>query len=162
MPDYNCDEVVDPDSFHEYKIELQANEMPEGKIYLKGSVINWLECVLPEAESRRRRMVLPYLQIAELIKRVIVGDSIETDSEDAEVKPISEEKYGLFELRTKDVRIVGWFTQRRIFVGAIGFLRDNAADLGDFEEIKNKVFKAREAAPARFRKFVKGGLRDVI
>jgi hypothetical protein len=154
------DVLANRDAVIRISVGLEPADQILRNLYGSPSFIEWLDNGLPALTSRKRRRDLePDEQIDTLFRTFITGGRLYHPENLACLIPQS---HGIWEMRTPDVRIFGWFVVKDSFVAVSG---------GDATEIKkNKLYNSHIKDALRFRrtldltepKFITGTIHDVI
>jgi hypothetical protein len=96
--------------------ELDPPQQEFRRIYLGPKLRDWIEHVLPTLESDRGIEIAPLGQFDELISVFCSGETL---TYGWQFKPLNYVENGIWELKTADLRIFGWFSQKDCFVGVI-------------------------------------------
>lgn len=83
--------------------------------------VNDLE-VLKGAERKRGRNLSPYEQVDQVLYEYVIGRPMAYDLNRKKLEP---QAHHVWEFKTQDVRLVGWFVKRANFVIVRGELKDN-------------------------------------
>lgn len=79
-----------------------------------------------------------------------------------QIKLVSTEAEGIFEFRTTDTRLVGWFAFKDVFIGVEAFLKADLGALGGMKVVKGRVFAARASLDLDPPKHVGGSYASVL
>jgi hypothetical protein len=96
--------------------ELPPTQQELRRIYLGPKLVAWITDVLPNLESDRGLETSPHGQFDELISIFCSGDTL---TYDWQFKPLNYVENGIWELKTADLRIFGWFSAKDCFIGVI-------------------------------------------
>jgi hypothetical protein len=96
--------------------ELSPTRQELRRIYLGPKVAEWIVHTLPNLESDRGLETSPIGQFDELISVFCSGDTITFDWQ---FKPLNYVENGIWELKTPDIRIFGWFPEKDCFIAVI-------------------------------------------
>ena len=99
----------------------------------------------------------PRDQFMVLIRRFVSGDPFD----DPQPHPMRPEDEGIWRIRTHDLRVVGWFPARGIFIITEVELKQNCTAERD-EQLLQEARKAREDLSIGGGTFLTGGLHDCI
>lgn len=102
-----------------------GRELEDRHIYLLAKARQWFEKMLPKAGSTWNIEESPIEQVDALIAAFCSGQSLAIGHT---FKPLRYREKGIWELKTADVRMFGWFVKKDIFIVS-------ACDLA--EQIKN-------------------------
>lgn len=107
-------------------VELGIGEQPVRLLYGTPGFIDWLTSLLQGAEPQQRLGdSTPAEQVDELFYAFLSGRPLLYVRQ---FKVIRAEKNAVWELKTPDTRIFGWFLQKDCFVGVFGDWADRVKD----------------------------------
>jgi len=138
---------------------LGSREQEERRIYLSKRALEWLQNKLPQVGATWNTEVSPTEQLDALFYLFCSGQTI---TYDWRFKPLRSVELGIWELKTADIRLFGWFPIRDQFVASgIGVKRDIIA---------HKLYPGYIGECARFReqlnldepKFIPGDDPNVV
>jgi hypothetical protein len=136
---------------------LPPNELELRMIYLSPKLKTWLADVLPGVPSDWDVELTPAEELSQLVESFCSGVVLIYDKD---LKPIRYVKDGVWELRTIDLRLFGWFPMKDHFVGVVA---NTAKFIHDHEGIHTgyagEVCRFREGLDLDDPKYVRG--RDV-
>lgn len=129
-------------------------------IYAIPEFIAWLDTVLSNMESVLGAEDTPLEQVDALFANFAEGQPMQMGREFRQLKPGS---HGIWEMRTPDIRIFGWFPQKDIFVAARGndasFIKEHRLYAGYIGE----VVRVRDGLDLNNPKFLAGArIEDVV
>lgn len=108
------------------EISLDANELPKRLLFGTPAFVAWLEERIDRAESSPARADLtPVEQLDYLFYAFVSGKSL---VHSRQFRAIRSERNAVWELKTVDFRIFGWFTKRDCFVAVFGDWADHVKD----------------------------------
>jgi hypothetical protein len=120
------DGLIRSGAFARIEIELAVGEQPVRLIFGTPDFIDWLRTLLEGAEPEHRLGdTTPAEQVDQLFHAFISGKPL---NHLRQFRFIRAEKNAVWELKTPDVRIFGWFLQRDCFVGVFGDWADRVKD----------------------------------
>src|SRR5258708_3635038 len=96
--------------------ELDVPQQEFRCIYLGPKLRAWIEDVLPALESDRGIETPPVGQFDELMSVFCSGETL---TYDWQFKPLNYVENGIWELKSADLRIFGWFPRKDCFIGVI-------------------------------------------
>jgi hypothetical protein len=139
---------------------LDAHEQPERLIYAFQDVIDWLENTLPSIEPDfHEGKQDPIEQLDDLFHDFISGADFAYYEKSHSMLPTDP---GIWELKTPDLRLFGWFASRNVFV--IGHI--NSAFLCKLHNLypgyRNSVEYKRDHLDLDEPKFITGVYEDVL
>jgi hypothetical protein len=92
-------------------------------IYASPRLKTWIENVLPTLESTWKIELTPQEQLQAFVEEVFCpGEPLTYEHQ---FKPITHIKDGIWELKTADLRMFGWFFIKDCFIGSAADLTDN-------------------------------------
>lgn len=92
---------------------LGLRELELRRIYLLPRAHKWLAEVLPGTDSDRFTEEKPDMQVDSLVQIFCSGQPLAFGTQ---LKALVHLGYGIWELKTADVRLFGWFTQKDCFL----------------------------------------------
>lgn len=129
-----------------YEADLRADEFSERKICMAPEFCDWLDGTLRK-KPKDRGQLLPYEQVSEVFRRFIVGKRMHLNSDLNKLVPHPK---GVWEVKTKDVRVFGYFYQKREYVAVSGGMK---------ADIKRGKYGAHVKGVETFRKSLPKGSR---
>jgi hypothetical protein len=152
------DELISAGRLERWTADLKRGELPHRCVYLLTGVYRDFLADCHRAPDRRG-LLDPAEQLSMRLNAFIgrpdpprIGD---------EIKQISPDREGLFEFRTPDTRLVGWFTHPGVFVGCEAFLKSSLRRRGGMKQMKERAFAARDALDLDAPKFLGGPYANV-
>lgn len=101
--------------------ELGHRRQTSRLVYLKPGVMDWIEEHLPDAQSDCFSEITPVEQLDEILNAFCAGESL---VHERQMKILHHRIHGVWELKTPDLRLFGWFPKKDVFVcTAINFKR---------------------------------------
>ncbi len=120
------DGLIRDGAISKIEIELAVGEQPLRLFYGTPGFIDWLNTLLQGAEPKHRLGdTTPAEQVDQLIYTFVSGKPMNYLRQ---FRFIRAEENAVWELKTPDVRIVGWFLQLDCFVGVFGDWADHVKD----------------------------------
>jgi len=92
---------------------LRAEEQALRAIYLHPRAVDWLTHTLPELEPTWNLEVDPAEELDAFANVFFRGETLAFDKQ---VKPLRHISAGIWELKTAELRLFGWFASRDIFI----------------------------------------------
>lgn len=123
--------------------DLERWEMPERHMYCTPEFDNCISAIAPAPRVRGRNLT-PHDQVEQLIYEYIVGLPMAYGVGYRKLEPLGQH---IFEFRPLDVRIFGWFAEKRHFIAT-------AAELKDKLDSK----KQKKSTNALYKPFVDGAV----
>jgi hypothetical protein len=147
-----------------YDPELEARVLEQRQIYLSKVAEKWLDKVLPNLESQWDLTESPLEQVDDLLAKFCSGSALSHGRQFHVMHPIAQ---GIWELKTADVRMFGWFVAKDCFL--IGNC-ESASRLKSANPNQASVYARNVAAAAGFRqilnldepKFLEGSDPNVV
>lgn len=103
-----------------YEADLDCDEQPARYVYLAREVDAWFSCGLPKSSMDRDRQITPYEQVEQALYEFVVGRPLTYGYHYHPLNPIG---HYVWELRTADVRLIGWFVRKATFLIVCGRLK---------------------------------------
>ena len=132
---------------------LGPRELESRNIYAFPHVIDWFSKTLPNLGSTWKLEVSPQEQVDALIG-IFCSDQILTY--DWHFKPLSHIQDGIWELKTPDVRIFGWFFAKDIFIGTDADAAERIKQLKMYRPYREQAVRFRDKLDLDEPKFVPG------
>ncbi|HEU4660657.1 MAG TPA: hypothetical protein VFS63_08345 [Pseudolabrys sp.] len=118
--------LVESGAILKIEVELGPREQPMRLLYGTPQFIQWLEGLLEGAEPEvRLGEATAAEQVDDLFYTYLSGKPL---SHVRQFRVVRAEKNAVWELKTPDVRIFGWFMARDCFVGVFGDWTDRVKD----------------------------------
>ena|SRR5689334_3718519 len=137
-----------------YRLDaLDANQQAFRCIYLSQKLKSWMENDLPALQATWTTELSCQEQVAELVEMFCAGEELDAGKQFHALRPIDR---GVWELKTGDVRIFGWFPNKDHFVGVVAHdaYRVKFHDL--YLGLVGEVVRFRDALDLTEPKFVSG------
>ena len=106
--------------------DLAPHELECREIYGVPRFIKWLDNELRDLGSTWNIEVSPLEQVAACIDEFVSGGWLEMNKRVRQITPVGE---GVWELKTADIRIFGWFARRDCFIAALGIPKQTLVDV---------------------------------
>lgn len=133
---------------------LDINVQEFREIYASPTLHEWIEQVLPSLSSELGIELSPSEQVVALAEIFCGGERL---SYGRQFKPLTHITDGVWELKTPDVRIFGWFHRKDCFVGAVADDATRIKKIGLYYGYANVTTKDfRNALDLDIPKFVPG------
>lgn len=142
-----------------FSAELEPDEMPNRFIYMAGDFVTWAEDVLYAEEPDENGGISPYEQVEGIFHHFVVGRPL---CYGVHKKLLRPETRGVWSIRTKDVRVFGWFPAQATFLAVSGALKRSLRECEDYAPHIDKVAQFREELPLDEPKSVGGTRPDEI
>lgn len=94
---------------------LAWNEFEDRKVFLLPDVKNWIENVLPGLGSTHNIEVSPLEQLDAMLYEFCSGKPLAVSQRFRKMRPIDN---GIWELKTADLRVFGWFPEKDCFLAS--------------------------------------------
>jgi hypothetical protein len=139
---------------------LDANEQPERLLYAFPHVIEWLDAVLPtlEADLHEGKQD-PLEQADDLFHDFVSGSDFSYYAKSHSMRPTEP---GVWELKTPDLRLFGWFVQRGVFIVAEINSAFVCKQHGLYAGYLGSVVRRRDVLQLDEPKFISGDYEDVL
>ena len=112
--------LADEGKLKRHEPDLERNEFPERFVYFAPEVNAWLQATLKRAAKDRNNNLFPYEQAEQLLYDFAIGRPMAYGQHYRKLDPLMQH---IWELKTEDVRLIGWFAKRRHFVVVCGRLK---------------------------------------
>jgi hypothetical protein len=132
---------------------LEANQQEFRCIYLSEKLKNWMNDVLPQLQATWQTELTCQEQVGALVESFCAGDELDSSTQFRALRPIGQ---GVWELKTGDVRMFGWFVKKDHFIGVVAHdaYRVKYHDL--YHGLIGEVVRYRDALDLDDPKFVPG------
>jgi hypothetical protein len=147
---------------------LEPGERAEREMYAFPHVISWFDEVLPTLQpelSLTREHELPggiqspIEQVDDIVHDFISGADFDVYEKAHFLQPDAE---GVWELKTVDVRLIGWFYKRRVFVIANADSAYRCKAIPLYEGYRTDTIRRRRTLDLDEPKYVTGGYSYVL
>lgn len=142
-----------------YEAELEPEVLPERVIHLTPQFQKWLEHALPKERRDRGRQLSPIEQVEEIFRHFILGRPMGYDVHRKLLDPVG---LGVWEIKTVDVRMLGWFPCHRTFIAAVGVMKRMLPRRRDYRPHIDAVVAIRNGLDLDEPKFLTGVRVDDI
>jgi hypothetical protein len=120
----------------------------------------WIRADVPNLQIEAGAALSPKEELDDLLFNYISSKGqLRYDKMFKDLMPASDE---IWELKTWQLRIFGWFCRKDDFVGVFGKRKVEMKPRGAYDEAKARVIAARNALPLDAPKFVGGTIKNVI
>ena len=122
-----------------------------------------METRLPTFVSSTGAEMTPLEQVDVLFHDFVVGKPLNHGRQFRRITPGKPPgMHGIWELKTIDMRIFGWFAAKACFIAVSGDLADNVKDSHLYAGYRNEAVRFRDQLDLDAPKFVRGGEYDVL
>lgn len=133
--------------------ELGGRDLPERRIYMLPRVVTWATEKLPTLESVWQVSETPAEQLDAILADFCSGATL-VISEDFEcLYPVDR---GIWELKSGDLRLFGWFYRRETFIWSAACLADTVKDSNLYRGFVDQAVRDRDNLDLDPPKFVPG------
>ena len=117
--------------------QLTYRQQELRKVLVRETCIAWMTTVLPRQKTDNfyPGSPAPKLQVASIVRKFCAGENFDPPLPH-EMKPLGE---GVWRWRTNDVRMVGWFPDRKTFVIAAIDTKANCTPIRDNEMYQEAI-----------------------
>lgn len=154
-------ELVAQDALIDLSTALEDHQVPQRCMYAFPSFQEWYDDVLPNllCDIRGDGRVDPLGQVDDLLVRFLTGAPFDVEWKSKGLRPYEK---AVWELKTPDVRLFGWFWRPNNFIlhraAEASWVKDNNLYYGHIEETVFQRDKLNLDPP----KFIRGGYDDVF
>jgi hypothetical protein len=110
------------DKLLKHEPDLNDHELPERVAYFAPDFDDWLDTTLRPMECRYGRKLSPFEQAEQFLYEFVVGRPMAYSVHYRKLEPITVH---VWELKTPDVRLFGWFPKKATIVLVCGTLKEN-------------------------------------
>ena len=139
--------------------DFEQWEMPSRFILYPPEFPGWYEGDFKNAPRVRGRNLSPYEQAEQILYEFMLGRPMAYDVDYKKLGPLGQH---VWELKTPDVRIFGWFARRRYFVAVRGELKDKIPNAKLYGPYIESVVNFRTALDLDLPKAVTEIAKDAI
>jgi len=132
---------------------LESNEQEWRVIYAAGRFKGWVTDDLPNLTSQWETEISPLEQFDALVEIFASGETLTYGER---FKPLHPREKGIWELKTPDLRIFGWFAQKDHFVGVVADTAERIKRYSLYYGYLGEVSRFRAALDLDEPKFVEG------
>lgn len=138
-----------------FKIDpvLGSRQQEERLIYVLPHLRQWLEEALPALESTWNIEQRPIEQLDALFYTFCSGETL---TYGWQFKPLVHIRNGIWELKTADLRMFGWFYAKDCFVATDAELSDTVKRLHMYGPFRDQAVRRRDALDLDEPKFIQG------
>jgi hypothetical protein len=146
---------------HLFKLDpqLQANEQEWRMIYMSPRLAQWMQNDLPNLQSAWKVEVDPTQQLDALVEEFCSGATLDYGTQ---FHPIQHVQDGIWELKTPDLRIFGWFHVRDCFVGWRAEFANHVKKYGLYYGLAGETAHFRNQLNLNDPKFIPGTDPDAV
>ena len=134
-------------------VPLGRRQQEERVIYLAQDVVEWLRDELPVCASSWNIEETPEQQFDSLASIFVAGETITYDTQFKTLRPIER---GIWELKTADLRIFGWFHRRDCFVVTRIDTAQRVKDYGLYPGYRDAAVRFRDGLSLDEPKYIQG------
>jgi hypothetical protein len=141
--------------------QLSTSEFEDRKIYLLPQLCEWMANVLPELGSTWNIEITPEEQADQFMTDFCAGERLAVDHG---IKPLRPIGHGVWELKTADLRLFGWFVRQDHFVISSCERKQRLKDVpGLYNGYVNEAVGRRDQLDLDEPKFIGGdNVNDVV
>jgi hypothetical protein len=133
--------------------ELRARELPERRIYMLPRAVGWAEEKLPALQSVWQIDETPAEQLDAILAEFCAGEPLAAGEDFKCLHPIED---GIWELKTADLRVFGWFYRKETFIWSAACLTDVVKDSDLYFGFVKQAARDRDLLDLDPPKFVPG------
>jgi hypothetical protein len=142
-----------------HEADLERDEQPQRVVCFSPKFNTKLESSFQGMARLQGRNRTPYEQIEQILYDFIIGRPMAYGSQYHPLDPLVSHTW---ELKTPDVRLIGWFPQRGHFVVVEGELKDNLKKFADYSPHVQKTVAFRDALDLDEPKAITGVSRNDV
>lgn len=113
-------QLADLGTLKRYEPMMERGEFPDRNVFFAREAHNWSERTLISAPRDRSRNLSPFEQVDQLLHDFVIGRPMIYDQHRKMLDPF---RLSVWELKTEDVRLIGWFPQKKNFVIVCGQMK---------------------------------------
>jgi hypothetical protein len=138
--------------------DLESWEMPNRMISLAPACVTWLDG-LRAWQAKRGRNLTPFDQVEQIFYDFILGRPMAYSVNYRKLDPLANH---VWELKTIDVRIFGWFARRAHFIAVCGDFKDNLPSAKFYKPRIESALAFRDSLDLDAPKQIEGVGRDAV
>lgn len=138
---------------HKLDAALSWREQEERRIYVLQQAREWLEQKLPSAISGWQLEVSPLEQVDNFLAAYCSGKELMYERQ---FRPLRHLSAGVWELKTADVRLFGWFHTKDCFVCTAGDTAHRVKEHNLYAGYRNDAVRLRDELDLDEPKFIPG------
>lgn len=131
--------LIQEDRLVRFELPPDCLGQPERLLFMAPEFVDWLDDVLWKEKKDRSRDLTPYEQVENMFTQFVSNPGFTGVGDFISIKPQAQ---GVYEMKTTDVRVFGWFYRPQQFIAVTG-------------EMKKRL-KGRRDLVAGYRKMVEG------
>ena len=140
------------------ELPIRVCPAPSRYLFLTSRAYTYINEVLPTLSQTQMSEATPLEQVYSLFKRFVCGSELKY-GDGNDIRDIQPSDLGVWELRTEDMRLFGWFPRYDVFIcDAV----DDASRIKEFNLYAGYRVLVRDRMALSEPKFVDGELKDVI
>ncbi len=148
------------DKLLKHEPDLDESELSERIAYFSPGFDHWLDATLRQLAFRAGRDLTPFEQAEQILYEFVAGQPMAYSVHYRKLEPLMAH---VWELKTPDVRLFGWFPKRAIIVLVCGTLKENVKKFGDYAPFIREVIAFRDALALDNPKAITGvGRHEVL
>lgn len=137
-----------------FKLEaLEAHQQEFRCIYLSEKLRAWMDTDLPILQATWQTELTCQEQVVELVEMFCAGDQLDSTTQFHVLRPVNS---GVWELKTGDVRIFGWFPTKDHFIGVVAHDAYRVKYYDLYHGLVGEVVRYRDALDLDQPKFLPG------
>lgn len=136
-----------------FDASLAPSQQEFREIYVFPKLRSWFENDLAKLESTWKIEETPIEQVDALTEIFCAGETLAFGWQ---FKPINHIRDGIWELKTADVRIFGWFVRKDCFIGTAADSKDRILERDLYAGYRDEAARFRSRLDLNEPKFVKG------
>ena len=142
-----------------YDAVLGRRQQEFRRLYASKRLMRWMQTDLMAAGSTWKIESTPAEQLDAILNVFVSGEVLTFSDNFRPLRPIGE---SVWEIKTADVRIFGWFPMLDCFVGVVADLAQRVKEIGLYAGYRGEVIRFRNKLDLDEPKFLPGELPDGI
>jgi hypothetical protein len=152
-------EITKTGALRKLDAELSHRQQELRCFYATPKLAHWIENDLLHANSQHNLEQSPAEQVDALLEVYCSGEVLDYGRAFKEIRPI---EHGVWEFKTADVRIFGWFNQADVFVGVVADLAWRVKEYSLYAGYRDEVLRYVAEINLDEPKCLMGGVEDGI
>lgn len=152
-------ELVDREELVRFDPELEPHQFEIRRVFMLPRVPEQIDERIADAVSDRQINTLPMEQLDQLLVDFSVGTALAVETQFKCLQPVG---HGVWELKTADVRMFGWFDTKDCFVCAAADTAYRVKHFNLYQGYISEVARLRDALLAPDGQYVEGNEPDDV
>lgn len=140
-------------------VRLYRGERENRLFYALPAFVQWVSKDLPGLKPLDEHDMLPAEQFRSLLRDYLIGRRLNVSDDYKRLRPREKD---VFELKTADLRIFGWFYRRDIFIASFGDSMERVKTHDLYDGYRDETVRLRAALPLNEPKWLQNVKEDDV